>query len=191
MKEEDIKNIWTASGTHYFPADVKSIRHLQGEIDRMDKVIKKRDWLEISLAVLVVIAFEGMLFLFDNIYTKLGCILILLSSVMIVGVLRKYRKRNDQVHLLISEHIRAELRFYRNQRRLLKNVSFWYILPIFAGLTLFYLGVVGSWTEFVGFTFINLGVMIFVMYLNRQAIRKEIDPFIASLEKVQLNLENE
>ena len=191
MKEEDIKNIWTASGTHYSPADGRLIRQLQGEVDRMDKVIQKRDWLEISTAVLVVIAFGVMLFLFDNFYTKLGCALIALSSVMIVGVLRRYRKRKQQADLLISKHIRAELKFYRNQRRMLKSVSIWYILPIFAGLTLFYLGLVGNWSEFVGFTLINLGVMIFVVYLNRQAIRKEIDPIIASLEKLQLNLENE
>jgi protein-S-isoprenylcysteine O-methyltransferase Ste14 len=191
MKEEEIRRIWTNAEVPNFPVDAVSITRLRSEVDRLDKVIRQRDRREIGTAALIAFAFGGMGFWFDDVYTKAGCILIVLASFLIVWVLRKSRKRETKAQLPIREHVEAELFFYRKQRRILKNVSTWYISPIFAGLTLFYLGLVGSWTEFVGFTFINLGVMIFVVYLNRQAIRKEIDPLIASLEKLQLNLENE
>jgi hypothetical protein len=73
----------------------------------------------------------------------------------------------------------------------LKNVLAWYISPIFAGLTLFYFGLTDGWVDFFAFTLLNIGVMTYIWYLNQRAVRKEIEPLIASLEQLQQNLENE
>jgi len=191
MNEEEIKKIWTASGTQYFTVDSETVKQLRTQVDRMDKVIRRRDWRESGAAVLVALAFGGMAFWFENVYTIAGCVLIVMASALILWVLRKSRKQETEEQLPIREHLQAELEFYRKQRQLLKHVLAWYILPIFAGLTLFYLGLTNGWVEFVAFSLLNVGVMAYIWYLNQQAVRKEIEPLITSLEQLQQNLENE
>jgi len=191
MKEEEIKKIWTNTDAPYYPVDAVSLARLRSEVNHMDKVIRRRDWREIGVAIIVALVFGSMAFWFENVYTKVGSILVVLASVLIVWVLRKSRKQEAKEQMPVREQVEAELDVYRKQRRILKNVLIWYILPIFAGITLFYWGITDGWVDFFAFTLLNIGVMAYIWYLNQQAVKKEIDPLIASLEQLQLNLENE
>ena len=191
MKEEEIRKIWTNTDAPYYPVDTTSLTRLRTEVDRMDKAIRRRDWREIGAAILVALAFGGMAFWFDNVYTQAGCGIVVLASALIVWVLRKSRKHETREQMPVKEQVEAELLFYRKQRRILKNVLAWYISPIFAGLTLFYFGLTDGWVDFFAFTLLNIGVMTYIWYLNQRAVRKEIEPLIASLEQLQQNLENE
>ena len=191
MKEEEIRKIWTNADAPYYPVDAASLTRLRSEVDRLDKVIRQRDWWEIGTAVLVAFVFGGMAFWIENVYTKIGSILVVLAAALIVWVLRKSRKQETNGQMTVKEQVEAELVFYRKQRRILKNVLFWYIFPIFAGLTLFYLGLTNGWVDFFAFTLLNIGVMAYIGYLNQQAVRKEVEPLIALLEQLQQNLENE
>lgn len=191
MKEEEIRKIWTNADAPYYPVDTASLTRLRTEVDRMDKAIRRRDWREIGAAILVALAFGGMAFWFDNVYTQAGCGIVVLASALIVWVLRKSRKHETREQMPVKEQVEAELLFYRKQRRILKHVLAWYISPIFAGLTLFYFGLTDGWVDFFAFTLLNIGVMTYIWYLNQRAVRKEIEPLIASLEQLQQNLENE
>lgn len=190
MKEEEIKQIWKNSDTQLLPADANTLKKLRTEVDRMNSGIRRRDALEIGIAVLVVVLFGGMALLFENVYTRIGCGIIVLGAAVIIGMLRRYRKKEKDGQEAIREHVRVELAFYRKQRQLLKSVLLWYTLPIYTGLLLFFFGLTGSGTEFTGFTILNTALMIFVWYVNQRALKKEINPLINSLEQLQTNLEN-
>ena len=191
MKEEELRKIWINADVPYYSVDAASLIRLRTEVDRLNKVIRGRDWGEIVIAILGALAFGGMAFWFENVYTKVGSVLLVLASVLIVWVLRISRKQKTKEQMPVRKQVEAELVFFRKQRRILKNVLAWYILPIFAGLTPFQLGLTESWGEFFVFSLVNIGLMIYAWYLNQQVVRKEIEPLIASLEQLQQNLENE
>jgi len=79
--------------------------------------------------------------------------------------------------------------YVKVERQLLKNVFYWYLLPLLPGMVLLMLGTEVEWSGLL-FDFSILFVIFLAIYLlNQEAADKEFSPLLADIEKTLQNLE--
>lgn len=190
MNEEELKAAWQQTNLQaiLIPNLVEKIHQ---RVDQLDAKIKSRDRLEITIAISVIPFFGFLAWVFENPYTRTGCIIVIIASLWIIFVLRRYCKKKSKEGKTVKEQISTELTYIKKQRRLLQSVIYWYILPIYLGLVFFHVGLSSHWISFVVMMFFTTALMIFISHLNRKAVRTELDPVIESLETLLHNIDKE
>lgn len=158
MNEEEMKRLWLGQG---LDVSLSSglVQEFRQKGDELKKGVKKRDRMEELAALLGSIFFLMILFVNNNPFVKIGCVLIILYAIEVVVVLRLYRKEPKTEGLPLTEQLQKELRFFLKQKALLKNVVYWYIAPCFIGLTIFAYGV----NEFLWMFLIHSGINVLLM----------------------------
>lgn len=181
MNEEEMKKLWQeqSSGLTINPELVKEIER---QIREFDTKIKWRDRLEIGVALLLVPFLLFLAAILPFTLAKLGATLTAISMLFIVFVLKKNQKKSPETRVSITEHIEAEMNFLKRQRSLLTNVLYWYLLPPAIGISLFFYGMKRSDADF----YWNEGIVILIIaaiwYVNRQVVKKEINPSLQALQ---------
>ncbi|HRI81951.1 MAG TPA: hypothetical protein PLF88_05915, partial [Opitutaceae bacterium] len=91
----------------------------------------------------------------------------------------------------LRTRLEAEIAELDHQRRLLRNVAWWYLLPLLVAIALLvwsvHLAVPGQLTtamvwRLVWFGAIMAGVGAVTLWLNRQAVRRTIEPRLRELQ---------
>jgi hypothetical protein len=160
-----------------------------------------RDITEAAASVLVAIAFSAI-----AIKTQRAAWLIWLAVVLVLGVgamfvrerLRAKRVRLDTSAPLMAK-LEANIAELRHQRRLLLNIGLWYFAPIAAAMllvvTAMALNVSATSVQMLKHPFVlcfliadvllSGGLIVGASLLNRRAVRKQIEPRLEELEKLQ------
>jgi Flp pilus assembly protein TadB len=95
---------------------------------------------------------------------------------------RRVNVQNDiasevQHKLLVSRQL------LRQQIKLLQTILWWYLLPFFVGVILFYFASVTSTLSKVIYIVIVAAVYGYIYYLNRRAVERHLKPLEESLTK--------
>ena len=106
--------------------------------NQFDRTIKVRNWTECGASVAVAVLFGFLAWHAPNLLTRAGSLAVAASGLWIVFVMLRYGREAaapgpDQS---LAGFQQALLRKYDHQVRLLKNVKYWYLLPLYVGLLL-------------------------------------------------------
>lgn len=187
MLDDELKKIWQdAPMTEKIKFNhSKLLMNMDHELKLAEQKIKRRDFREILVAVLLIPYFLYIAYQSSNTLTQIGAVIIALSCVWIIYKLRAVRKyRKTDMTTSLKEQMTQTHEYLSQQRKLLDNVLTWYILPPSIGLVLFYIGMTSSVLALVIALIFQLAIMIWVYQINKKAANTYYTPMIKRLEKV-------
>ncbi|MEM6801543.1 MAG: hypothetical protein AAF696_09065 [Bacteroidota bacterium] len=186
MMEQELKDIWKqATYEELVSLDQEQlIRDMKEEHLKLEQEIRKRDRREISIAMLMMPCCLAAAFLFSSILSKVGAILMIPALGLVIYRLKALRKyeptafsesTNDYLHKLKI--------YYSMQRDLLKEVAYWYLIPIFICISMIYLGFSRSpMDKFVPIAVIASSYIV-IYFINQSAVKKKYDPFLEEIDE--------
>ena len=148
-----------------------------------------RDALETAAAILVAVVF-GSAARYGGVLMQVGAAVVIAAAAVIVIILHTVRRRGvPQVDANVKQRLQGELNAVERQIKLLRNVLYWYVGPLFVGGLMFGIGLTRSVQAPAGVDpalLLALGaisqVVILVVVgaaicrLNRVAVRKQLEP---------------
>ena len=195
MEDENLKKIWQDKN---IPTE-KIIIHplnltttMDTQLQKFEKDIKKRNNREIGVAMVLIPIFGYYAYSIPPTLSKIGSVLLVLYALFVIYKLKKVNKNKPSSDT--SSSIKAYLVSYKSyiaqERLLLKNVLYWYLLPAIPGMVLFKAGFGfsgGSLLYGLGVCALCIGVYLF----NQKAVREQFDPLLVDISEAIRQLEEE
>lgn len=180
MNENKFKHLWKDQPTETLTFSVEEIRKKANAFQRQ---IAWRNGIEYFAAALVVLCFSFYIWKFPFPLMRIGSVLIIFGSLVVVHQLHKRASRRsmpaDSGGTTSSHFYRAEL---VRQRDALRDVWLWYVAPFIPGMVVFRWGVeselihqAAGHPHFAKGPVANLSivlVMLIVLWINRRAAGK-------------------
>ena len=220
MLAQELKEIWkNSSQAEKIKFETSRLLiDLNAKMNRMEKVIKRRDVREIAASVFGILLFGYFTYEIPFPMTKIACVL---SMVWFGYLIYKLKKNKNQKHsndlaIPLNEQLVNQKENLQKEANLLNTVLYWYVLPpLFANL-LFILGfgdpAAYDWHPFIiekllegnmlyilpisikmKMVYITGSLLfnVFVIWINKRAVRKGINPIIKDIERMQAQLESD
>ncbi len=181
-------------------ADVKDLRDtFETKRRKMTAVIRVRDYAEATAAGIVVVAFCFMWWQQGRAGWPIGLAILLTLRVGAVFVRERFRVRRSRLsaEATLLAKIEADLAELQHQRQLIGKLWRWYLGPVLAAMIIVGATITHSRPPWdishdpifvTGFWLFNAAAFWFAWKINQQALRKQIDPRIAELEKLRRDL---
>ncbi|MDM4019023.1 hypothetical protein [Roseiconus lacunae] len=190
---EQFKTTWQSSDE--YPAEQFANLRSRVATARSDfyLAISQRDLAETLAAVIVVFFFALPLFSSEKMSVRIGSVVIITSSVQIVVTLWFARRKSgskgfDDNFICVVDR---EIEFLSRQARLLRNIFWWYFLPINFGLVIFSIGLLENlrphdhagaswihWGAFAAMATLSVSITVWGCILNRRGVAQEYLPRI-------------
>jgi hypothetical protein len=158
---------------------------LQRETCKLDKSIKRRDILEVSIALLLIPVWSWKLVYSVSLMQSVGLWVAILACLFIPYKLIKAKKVNVQKNDSILSFLLIEKVKLENQKKLLESVALWYILPLMVAIILI---TAGATVDSLGIPQLTLQLKIYysfcallsvgVYLLNKRAAKKRFKPLL-------------
>jgi len=94
---------------------------------------------------------------------------------------RKYKVQD--LSLLLRDYLIQYKHYLTKEMTLLNNVVYWYLLPSAVGLLLFFYGIRPDVIKTLQLFSIVLVVFFIIYYLNKKAVKEDIEPLLQKLEE--------
>jgi len=195
MLEQELKNIWQNSPQKEIVKFEKSklLIDLNHDLAKFEKSIKNRDRREIIAAFFVFTIFGYYAYFYTHPLAKIGAIMICLASVFVVYKLKHAQKLKKPIDyaLNMSKQLNDSLIYITQEKKLLENILYWYLLPLSLGLMVFAMGLNKSWDrlliELSGLVLLNIVIFI----LNKRTAKKKCSPLIDTINTSIKELEED
>lgn len=211
MLEQELKNIWKSSSqVEQIKFDLsRLVIDLDSKMKRIEKVIRGRDLREIGAALIVVPLFGYLAYEVPYPIARVAAILTVIWAFYVIYKFRSVQKKRIKEDLSLSfrQQLENQKSNMMDQHRLLDTVLYWYVLPPYILNMAFVWGLgypfdlewSGSLIDHLPMSMtdkisLTIGLAIFnafVVWLNKRAVRKTLNPLIADIERVQEQLEKE
>jgi hypothetical protein len=199
MKFDDLKVNWKTK----IESDNKTqdlapiIKLLAKETGKVDKIIKRRDIFEISIALLLIPVWSWKLFYSASLVQSIGLWIAILACLYIPYKLIKAKqvdapKDNSVMAFLQVEKVKIE-----NQKKLLESVAVWYIAPLMLAIVLI---TSGAKVNEAGIPIVNEQLAIYygfcallvvgIYFLNKRAVKRQFIPLLDKVEQRISELNN-
>lgn len=182
MLEQELKNIWQNSPQKEIIKFEKSklLIDLNYGLTKFEKSIKNRNGMEILAAIFVFAVFAYYAYYYTQPLAKIGAILICLASVFIVYKLKHVQKlkKPTDFSLSLKEQLKESLIYITQEKKLLENILYWYLLPLSFGMIVFALGLNKSIDRLLIELFFLIALNIGVFILNKLTVKKKFTPLI-------------
>ena len=201
--EDELIALWQSSPKHEQIKFEKSrlILELQASMNRFDKAIKFRDWLEIGAALVLIPIISYQVYAQPNYLAKFAALWIVLVIVFIVYKLLKARKNEPLEVDSYLEYLKKERAYLMKQKSLLENILYWAVIPMLVGFFSFLAGSLGvfnkSWQEVLRIKKMWIGLLaalattVTIPLLNKWSVKREINPRIKKLDELIRLMESE
>lgn len=139
MTFEDLQSKWQ-SQDHSVPLDINS-NELMAEVRRnhraLDKQLLLRDSIEIAAAFLITVVFTTLAF-----QLELSPLFLCAAGSLFVGLFffsdrLKQRRRRSSIADSLPQTLEAAIEEIKHQIWFLRNIMWWYLLPLIPGIVLF------------------------------------------------------
>ncbi len=181
MMLEDLKQQWRREIVERRPPVEEEIARVRARAAQMHRAVRMRDRLETAVALLLLPVFGWLAFATRFEVSRLGAVIIAISCIVIPLRLRAAQRSAPDFSLSLKAMLHADLESAQAQKRLLSSVIWWYAGPLWLGVTLFVVGPLSLWPAVVAIL-LSTVFMGLIAWLNRAAVRTQIDPRIAELE---------
>jgi CubicO group peptidase (beta-lactamase class C family) len=199
MHDDDLKRLWQEQRFDAPPAlaDEQQLAAMKRKMKGFGRSIFWRDCRESIAAVFIIIYFGWQFFVVSSLLPKLGCVILVLSSVFICWYPLRQKRRVAAAapDATMTEALECELKKIEVEIGLLRSIFWWYLLPLGVGVLVFYLGIRLSLASSVadllassaGYVVFVLALYAFIYWLNQRAVDKCLLPLKRELE-ASLNL---
>ena len=199
MKLDDLKQDWQQHIASTSAPDNldEVITMLEKETSKIDKEIKRRDIIEISLAVLLIPAWIYSLLHSVSLMQTVGCWVAIVSCVYIPYKLVFAKKVLPKKSNSIKEFLLQERQKLRQQKQLLESIVWWYLAPLTTAIVLITLGAsvdesgIPQLGSLLSIYYGLLALLILgVYFLNKRAAKKKFAPLLEKIEQrlAELNI---
>jgi len=187
MEEEILKKLWSDQAGN-IQIDINSkklIESMNQKMNNFEKQIRRRDFLEIGVALLMVPLFSYYFYRDSNPMVKLGAAIIIATNFVVVYKLLEAKRAKHVVDpgSPVAGQLSISLLRVERQIRLLKSVLWWYLLPFFVGVVFLLLGSVGILWIRILFILLIAVLYGYIYYLNMKALREKLVPFEKSIRR--------
>lgn len=192
MKLDDLKQDWQETIVKPSTTDdlAEVITMLEKQTTKVDKEIKRRDILEISIAILLIPVWIYGLFTSAGTIQTAGFVLAILSCCYIPYKLMSAKKVSSPKEASIKTFLENERQKVSQQKQLLESVATWYIAPLTISIILITLGgtvdtsgvphVNDYLTKYYGFLTL---LIVGIYFLNKRAAKKKFGPLLDNIEQ--------
>ena len=196
MKLDELKEVWEQQQSDK-KSDFSSEDYLQNIDQKMsdfEQSIQSRDRFEIIACIVVIGIFGYVLLTSSALLRQVGAGIVIAGAAYVW-----YRLKRAQNNMLaaqttdrsVKEHLKFELNKVQEQKKMLKNIAWWYIAPIYIGLVVLTIGSSPN----IQFQIIYLAVVtivgIAVWYYNQHKIKKRFNPLISEIDEAIKSLEKD
>ena len=145
----DLQNDWDSQPTYSEEHMTEIANLVQSRSDTLRDTLFKRDMVETGAALFIVVFFAPALFITKGLLAKAGIWIAILGAVEIAVLMNWVRRldRADFATLPLKDFLASELRSIDRQIAMLRYIAWWYLLPLYAGASLFVFGVDWAATE--------------------------------------------
>jgi len=142
MKLDDLKQNWQkAIKTESAPENIDEvIKMLEQETKKLDKEIKRRDFVEILICVFLMPVWVYGIMTSVSTMQTIGCITAILTGLLIPYRLLLARKIDVKKTDGMKDFLKQEKQKLLNQKLMLESIVWWYIAPITISILLITLG---------------------------------------------------
>jgi hypothetical protein len=190
MNEQGLRELWQDQPiAKASAAGGEMVKQMKQKMQRFDRTLFWRDVRELGGCMIIIIWFAADLPRTWRTGTSLrhsGDAVLVLSSLFIAGNLLAAR-RTQRAFLKpdsVREFISGEVRTINRQIRLLQTVLWWYLLPIYCGFAIFFIGVNGDLFSDVVVLGVIGAVFYFIAWVNAFTARTSLVPMKAELEQM-------
>jgi Flp pilus assembly protein TadB len=194
MELNELKHTWENQHNDlndYTRSELVTI--VNNKLSTIEQQIKSRDRREIIACVIMIIFFSFVFFTANSVWHQAGSMVIILSAFFIWFKLKTaQRQALDQersANRSLREHLKFELQMLREQKKLLKDVVWWYILPLCIGLILFAISF-GLLARIIYIAVVVL-VGLALWKINRRAAKREFDPILKEIKEALRSLDED
>lgn len=198
MKFDDLKQDWqqTVEDSESPENLTEIINMLAKQTTKIDNEIKRRDFLEIGIAILLIPAWIYGLTISAGLMQTTGLIIALITSVLIPYKMLKAKKVTPLVADNHKSFLQTERQKLKQQKQLLEQVVWWYIAPITTSIVLITLGAtvdpngIPSVNDqlLTYYGFVSL-LVVGIYFLNKRAAKKKFDPLLTQIEQQLADIE--
>lgn len=194
MTFEELQDSWKRDVSKPLSAEEQAslLSEFQKRSTAAQRAVRQRDWIETIAAVFVVIAFSAMLPSMRRSWiSMLGCIEIIVWAIAVVILLWRYQRQpTADPNQPAREHVQQQLHWNRQQQRLLKLASIWYVAPCIIGALLIMWGTVRPGDEriFLQVASFVLAFGVLLVWHNWRVAHRYWQPLIDELERVASEL---
>jgi Ca2+/Na+ antiporter len=187
MKLDDLKAGWKAEVKQSSAAiDLTNvIKSIEKETSKLDRTVKRRDILEISIAILLIPVWVWQLFVVDNLIQIIGLLVAIFACLFIPYKMIKAKQVEPQKDNSVLAFLEVEKIKLENQKKLLESIAVWYIAPLMLAIVLF---TAGATTNEAGIPQIDESLAIYyfscalfsvgVYWLNKRSAKKQFAPVL-------------
>lgn len=192
MKLNDLKESWNdkVDETDNQLDYTKVITSIEKDTTAFDKKIKRRDILEISIAVLLIPVWSWTLFHSASVMQSVGLLIAIAACILIPYKLIKAKQVDAPKDTSILAFLQVEKLKLENQKQLLESIVLWYISPIMIAI---FLITAGGTVNDAGLPQITNKLAIYygccvllvvgIYLLNKRAANKQITPLLDAVNK--------
>jgi len=184
MSHDPAKQAWQASVEI---AGTPQLEEVQKDADKFFRAIRRRNMIEYVACAVVIVAFTIHLFTLTNIFHRIGSVLVIMAALYAPWQLhRRASAVRPEAAQAMPTHLHLRCQLVR-QRDALNGILWWYVLPFFPGLVLFFLGqgydqeinaagppIWMRWLIFAGM-FAVVGFIVWLNKMGAQKLQKRID----------------
>jgi len=192
MKLDDLKQDWQE--TINTPSTENNLTEviamLERETTKIDKEIKRRDIIEISIAILLIPVWIYGLFISAGTLQTIGYIVALVACLYIPYRLVNAKKVSAPKDTSITAFLESEKQKVMQQKQLLESIVSWYIAPLATAIVLITLGSTvdaSGLPHLSDFLILYYGLLalliVGVYFLNKRAAKKKFGPLLENIEQ--------
>ncbi|HHE64772.1 MAG TPA: hypothetical protein ENL09_02000 [Bacteroidetes bacterium] len=212
MLDQELKNIWkNSSKTDQISIETDQlVDEFDTKMTYIQKKIRNRDIREISASVIGILIFSFFAYEIPFPITKFSCFLSILWFVFVIYKFRKSKQQNtpEKLSLSLKEKLAHKKQLLQQQVKLLGSAAYWYATPSFITNFIFIIGLGNpadyNWSNQLAENLLPLTVnakiitlmglaffYLFVVWINKRAARKDVQPILKNIDVIQQQIKNE
>lgn len=187
MKFDDLKTGWKTEveKTGKQQDLTRLVESLEKETKKLDKSIKRRDIMEISIALLLIPVWAWKLFYSASLLQTIGLWIAIVACIYIPYKLLKARQVESAKDDSLLAFLSVEKSKLEKQKELLETIAIWYLSPLMVAIVLI---TAGSKVDDAGVPQISEQLMVYylfcgvlyvgIYFLNKSAAKKKFAPLL-------------
>lgn len=193
MHDDELKKMWQSAPQQEFVQFINSkenLKDMNTKIQKLDRTIEVRNLREVAVGVGVIGTAPVYLLMTETVLSKICFILILFATAFIVYKWLKVRRSRKLPNrsMSIREQLENTYTYLNAERKLLQNITYWYILPITVPLLVLILN--EPWYFAMKVVYLLIGALVIVWtYSSKNKLAKQFDEPIRELNEAIKQLE--
>lgn len=186
MHDDELKKMWQSASPQdviQFINSTKNLKEMNAKIQKLDRAIERRNLREIVICAILLIGLGAGFFIETSLIAHVCFAVLILVTVFIAYkwlAVRTSRKLPD-ASMSIREQFVNDYNYFTAERKLIKNIAYWYILPIIIPIIVYAL----SWQLPIWMKALYIVIVVLTGWLTYRFTMKWAKQFDAPIQELE------